>query len=203
MKQLIKKILGLNPKPDTSYLNYIDNKSSILRNGFSLRVDNPKEGKKYLKLGERSIMPATFIFESPDGEIIIGDDVLIGNATFISRNSITIEDHVFIGWGTTLMDHDFHSINYKDRRDDFLQVLDNVKEGKNLNFNKNWDTVNSKPILIKKDVWIGMNCTIMKGVTIGEGAVVAANSVVTKDVAPFTIVAGNPARVIKTIEHNK
>lgn len=55
----------------------------------------------------------------------------------------------------------------------------------------------SKPVAIANDVWIGGNCTILPGVTVGEGAVVAAGSVVTKDVPPFTIVGGIPARIIK------
>ncbi len=52
-------------------------------------------------------------------------------------------------------------------------------------------------ILIKNDVWIGTNCTILDGITIGNGAVIAAGSVVTKDVPPYAIVGGNPAKVIK------
>ncbi|MFN7691728.1 MAG: DapH/DapD/GlmU-related protein, partial [Bacteroidota bacterium] len=57
----------------------------------------------------------------------------------------------------------------------------------------------SKPIVIHDKVWISFNAIILKGVTIGEGAVVAAGSVVTKDVAPYTMVAGNPAKFIKNV----
>ncbi|MBK7803608.1 MAG: CatB-related O-acetyltransferase [Chloracidobacterium sp.] len=53
------------------------------------------------------------------------------------------------------------------------------------------------PILIKDDVWIGTRATIMSGLTIGQGAIVAAGSVVVKDVPPYSIVAGTPAKVIK------
>jgi virginiamycin A acetyltransferase len=52
-------------------------------------------------------------------------------------------------------------------------------------------------IIIKNDVWIGVNCTILDGITIGNGAVIGAGSVVTKDVPPYAIVGGNPAKVIK------
>ena len=58
-------------------------------------------------------------------------------------------------------------------------------------------------VKIEDDAWIGFNSVVLKGVTIGEGAIVGAGSVVTKDVAPWTIVAGNPARVIREIPLNE
>jgi acetyltransferase-like isoleucine patch superfamily enzyme len=64
---------------------------------------------------------------------------------------------------------------------------------------KNWDVVKMASIKIQDKVWLGMNVTVLKGVTIGEGSVVAAGSIVTKDVPPWTLVAGNPARVIKEL----
>ena len=54
-----------------------------------------------------------------------------------------------------------------------------------------------KPVVIGNDVWIGSRVTILPGVTIGDGAVIGASSVVTKDVEPYTVVAGNPAEIIK------
>lgn len=56
----------------------------------------------------------------------------------------------------------------------------------------------SRKVVIHEDCWIGINSVVMRGITIGKGAVVGANSVVTKDIAPYTVVAGTPARVIKT-----
>jgi len=64
---------------------------------------------------------------------------------------------------------------------------------------KNWEVVNSRPIKIEDDVWIGMNVLVLKGVTIGRGAIVAAGSVVTKNVEPWTVVGGNPAKLIKKL----
>ncbi len=65
---------------------------------------------------------------------------------------------------------------------------------------KNWGPEFAKPITIKDDVWIGGNAIIVPGVTIGNGSVIGAGSVVTKDVPPFTVVAGNPAKVIRRLE---
>ena len=77
--------------------------------------------------------------------------------------------------------------------------LRDIRNGDNFILHKDWSNVNSAPITICDDAWIGMNCIILKGVTIGEGAIVGAGSVVTKDVPAWTVVAGNPARVVKKI----
>ena len=87
------------------------------------------------------------------------------------------------------------------RRKDIDDELRDIANGESFIRNKDWGCVNSQPIVIEDDAWIGMNCIILKGVTVGRGAVVGAGSVVTKDVPPWTLVAGNPARVIKELPH--
>lgn len=67
----------------------------------------------------------------------------------------------------------------------------------NFTVNKDWSNVKSKPIKICDKVWIGFDVVILKGVTIGEGAIIGAGAVVTKNVEPNSIMAGNPAVVIK------
>ena len=64
---------------------------------------------------------------------------------------------------------------------------------------KDLQIIKCKPVTIKKEAWIGANVTILPGVTVGEGAVVGSASVVTKDVAAHTVVAGNTAKIIKMI----
>lgn len=172
--------------------------SCILRS-FSTRFDNPIDNRIYLTIGKDCIVSGAFIFESQEGQITIGEHCYIGNGTYISRSQIEIGNNVIIAWGCTIYDHDSHSLNYMDRRKDIDDVLNNIRNGKNFILNKDWSNVNSKPIKICDDAWIGMNVLILKGVTIGEGAVVAAGSVVTKDVPAWTIVAGNPATVVKKI----
>lgn len=199
MKNLIRKILGRETSESPRYLDRIDLNTSHLRPGFNMRLDDPKEGHKYLVCGKDSLLSCVMVFEARGGRVTIGNRNSVGQSTFICKDSIVLEDNIFVSWGCMFADHDFHSLDYKDRRQDFDQILENVKQQKNLNNNKNWDTVNSAPIRICSDAWIGMNCIIMKGVTVGRGAIVAANSVVTKDVPPFTIVAGNPAKVVKEL----
>lgn len=66
-----------------------------------------------------------------------------------------------------------------------------------------WIHSDAKPIVIGDNVWIGEYASVLKGVTIGTGAIVASHAVVTKDVPPYTIVAGNPARVVKELEDDE
>ena len=96
--------------------------------------------------------------------------------TFFGRGGITIGDGVFIGPKCNLI-----TINHDPNPN-------------------NRSATYGRPIVIEDNVWIGINSTVLPGVKIGYGAIVGAQSVVTKDVPPMTVVAGNPARIIKTIE---
>nr|WP_197276633.1 acyltransferase [Flavobacterium sp. KJJ] len=167
---------------------------------FSINLSNPIKDKKYIKIGDDTILDCLISFESSVGEVIIGNNVFIGRSNLICRSKIEIEDNVFMAWGTFVYDHNSHSLDYKERQNDILQQLSDYREGKFFTENKNWDVVDSKPIKICSNAWIGMNCIILKGVTIGEGAIVGAGSVVTKDVPAWTVVGGNPAVVIKKLE---
>jgi len=108
--------------------------------------------------------------------ITIGKNVFINfDCTFLALGGITIEDDVLIGPKVSLITEN-HPLNPEDRKGLF-----------------------GKPIVIKKNAWIGANATILPGVTIGENAVVAAGAVVSKDVPDNTIVGGVPAKFIKNV----
>jgi acetyltransferase-like isoleucine patch superfamily enzyme len=156
--------------------------------------------KGRVEIGSETVLGAEFIFESDQGEIKIGDRTFINCDTkLISRTSIEIGSDVTIAWGCTIYNHNSHSINWVHRGADIQTQLANIKLGKNLVDGKNWTTVKSRPIIISDKVWIGFGCTILSGVTIGEGAIIGACSVVREDVAPWTVVAGNPAILMKNI----
>lgn len=121
-----------------------------------------------------------------DAKLIIGNNVGVSSVVFRSHKCIQIGNHVDIGANTVIMDSDAHSMNYLDRRD-IHNDMANKKD---------------KPVSIGNDVLIGMNCMILKGVSIGDRCVVGAGSVVTRSVPNDCIVAGNPAKIIKSMNQN-
>jgi acetyltransferase-like isoleucine patch superfamily enzyme len=143
-----------------------------------------------LSVGEDSIVHADIRFEASGGEIWIGSRSFIGRSNLVCYRSITIGDDVIMSWGITIVDHDSHGIDWANRRDDVREW----GQGR-----KNWEHVAHAPVVIADKAWIGFNVSILKGVTVGEGAVIGACSVVTRDVAPYSVVVGNPARVVRSL----
>lgn len=183
--------------------NLVIGKDSILREG-SRCYFNPKfnrTNRKCIQIGTKSLIQAGFTFEDEGGKVTIGDNVYIGDANFISRCGITVGNNVTMAWGIYIYDHDAHSVIWEERKYDNERCYhDYIHHDQNLNYSKDWSVVKTKEIIIENNVWIGFDSLILKGVTIGEGAVVAAKSVVTKDVPSYTLVAGNPAQIIKALK---
>ncbi len=186
---------------NASSVKYLQIGDSILQDGFSILVINPQK-EKYVLAGKDNMLDCQIIFESGAGEVTIGDRVYIGRSHLICRSKIEFVSNIFVAWNVYFYDHDSHSTDYKLRQEDITQQLTDFRNGDLFIKNKNWDVVNTAPIKICDNAWIGMNAIILKGVTIGEGAIVGAGSVVTKSVPPWTIVAGNPAQVVKQLKKN-
>ena len=164
---------------------------------FSLRVHNNDK----VIIGEDCMLGVSITSEGNGAYFKFGDRVYIGKSQIICRSGIEFESNILVAWGVTFYDHDSHSLDYMSRREDITQQIEDYRNN-NGNYvkTKDWSVVKTKPIKVCKDSWIGMNAVILKGVTIGEGAIVAACSVVTKDVPAFTVVAGNPAIVVKKLK---
>lgn len=107
-------------------------------------------------------------------ELTIGDSFVNREVKIICNKEMRIGDGSIIAMGTVIRDND--GANHRMLSPGYS---------------------NAKPVKIGNHVWIGENCMVLKGVTIGEGAVIAASSVVTKDVPPRCLVAGAPAKVIR------
>jgi len=127
-------------------------------------------------IGRRVIFyPGVWI--APGRKLQIGDDVdLALDVTLTTTGGVTIGDRTLIGYRTQILSANHAIPQGKDR------IFDIPHE--------------KKPVNIGSDVWIGANCIILPGVTIGDGAVIGAGSVVTKSVKPYCVVAGVPARVL-------
>lgn len=197
IQQIIDIIRGKNSKSKYKSLIVGKNHSCLLKN-FSIRGDF----KDKVKIGNYCMLNCNIIFESDQGEVEIGDRCFINADTnLISRSKISIGNDVTIAWGCTIYDHNAHSFDWSERVKDIESEIYNYENRSDINKGKNWDKVKSRPITICDKVWIGMNCTILNGVTIGEGAIVGACSVVRENVEPWTVVAGNPAKVIKRLNY--
>jgi acetyltransferase-like isoleucine patch superfamily enzyme len=132
-------------------------------------------------IGYHVAMPfdTTLIADRPESLINIEENCRIHGAYIHAWRSINIGKGVLIAAGTTIVDSNGHSSDIRYAR-----------------FRRNFND-EAKEIIIEDFVWIGMNCIILKGVTVGEGSIVSAGAVVRDNVPPFSIVEGNPAKVVK------
>jgi acetyltransferase-like isoleucine patch superfamily enzyme len=137
-----------------------------------------------------SVYTGTMFDVGPKGNVQIGEYAVVNPAWIVCDSAIEIGAYALISWNVVLMDTYRVPLNVWQRRSE-LQNLST----------RNPRRLESRgpalPIRLEPNVWIGFDCCVLPGVTIGEGSIVGARSVVTSDIPPFTIAAGNPARVIR------
>lgn len=136
-------------------------------------------GSNPLGVTHRSIL-ATW---AAGARLELGDGVGLTGVTLVAQTQVSIGHRVFIGANTTICDTDFHPLRSDLRNQDPAAG-------------------NTRPIVIEDDAFIGMSVLVLKGSHIGRGSVVGAGSVVSGDVPPGTVVAGNPARVLRAISED-
>ncbi len=166
--------------------------------GLHVDVRLRPENRSYVHVGHDCDISGTFVFERGVGSITLGDGVSIGNGSLLictQPEGIHIGRNVMLSWNVTVLDNNSHSLDRALRENDSTDWLAGLRKGK-LGIFKNWHGVASAPVVIGDGAWVGFGSVIMKGVTIGEGAVVASRSVVTRDVPPYSVVGGNPARLL-------
>ena len=205
-KKLLKKLIGIDDKQIAiSQKKFIEKHILIGKNSnidnLNVQVRNPNKNN-CVEIGEDSIVSGSFIFETINGKIIIGNRTFIGGGVFICVDGIEIGNDVMFSWGCTVVDNNSHSIKWSERKNDVVEWKRGIDENA-IGKYKDWTNVKTARVIIKDKAWIGFNTIILKGIKIGEGAIIGSGSVVTKDVPDWTIVAGNPARIIREIPENE
>ncbi len=158
----------------------------------SARVHNINGRRESIRVGTHTHVLGELLTFAHGGEIAIGDYCYIGEQSRIwSARKISIGNRVLISHGVNIFDSLTHPLSASKRHEHFAQI---ITKGHPATID-----LDEAAVVIGDDAWIGCLSIILRGVTIGEGAIVGAGSVVVHDVPPWTIVAGNPAKVIREI----
>jgi acetyltransferase-like isoleucine patch superfamily enzyme len=187
MKAFLRRIYQI-------YLRFIFEKKAIMKGeiDFCKRTDIcllDGSVKENILIRDKSRVHGRLISQN-GGVIVLEENVQIGYDSFIgASNNIQIKKGVVISNNVFIVDNNNHSVNPEDRK--LMQ-----ESPWNSPYRK-WRYSVSAPIIICENVWIGQFARINKGVIIGENSIVAAGTIVTKDVPPNSIVAGNPGKIVK------
>jgi len=158
----------------------------------SARIRNILGKTENISIGAHSIIQGELLLFAHGGKISIGDWSYIGEGSRIwSASEISIGHRVLISHNVNILDNLTHPISARERHEQFRAIA--------LSGHPHDISLNEKSVCLHDDVWVGAGAHILKGVTVGEGAIIGAGSVVTKDVPAWTIVAGNPAKVIREL----
>lgn len=153
-------------------------------------------GTNVFEVGGGSLVRGLVTFSRNGARFVIGKNTSINGGTNISlAEGLEIGSNVLISYDCMIMDHNGHSLDPNIRKKDLPDLLEERP--------KDWSSVKISPIRIEDYAWIGARSIILKGVTIGQGAIVAAGSVVSKNVSPYTVVAGNPAREVSRVSRGE
>ncbi len=199
---MIREIIQLNLKVHQIFLRFVTSSPKYYTIGDNSSlfpesiIQNFQKSSNGIRIGNFVSIRGELLLFAHGGEIVIGDYCYIGAGTKIwSAKKISIGNRVLIAHNVNIFDNDTHPQNPNARHNHYKEI---ITSGHPHHIN-----LNECEVTIHDDVWIGCQSIILKGITIGEGAIVGAGSVVTKDVPPYTIVAGNPAKIIREIPENE
>jgi acetyltransferase-like isoleucine patch superfamily enzyme len=129
----------------------------------------------------------------PRGRVTIGEYALVHGARILCDTAVDIGEYAMVSWNVVLMDSYRLPFDPGERRRELERVP--RREPRAVR-----GAVGGRPISLGRNSWVGFDSCVLPGVTIGEGSIVGARSVVLEDVPPYTVVAGNPARVIRRLD---
>jgi acetyltransferase-like isoleucine patch superfamily enzyme len=156
------------------------------------RIRNIAGDSKRIVIGRDSIIQGELAVFAHGGQIQLGDWCYLGEQARIwSAGSIIVGNRVLIAHAVNIFDNLTHPIRASDRHAQFREI---AKAGHPRDI-----SLGERPVRIEDDAWIGAGAFVLRGVTIGAGAIIAAGAVVTKDIAPYCLVAGNPANVVRQL----
>lgn len=167
------------------------NPTTLFRDGFKVR--NRQNDPTQIVIGAHCVVQAELLIMGYGGRISIGDYCYLGeNSRVWSGKSVSIGRYALISHNVNIIDTNSHQIDHEQRARAYMDLL---KHGPS----KESHGVSCDDIVVEDYAWINFNSTILKGTTIGKGAIIGPNSVVINDVPPFTFYAGNPAVFIRKI----
>lgn len=160
------------------------------------RIRNIGGDNSFISVGPNSIIQAELLTFAHGGRIDVGQWCYVGEYSRIwSAASITIGDRVLIAHSVNIFDNLTHPIRAADRHAQFLKIAQSGHPRKL--------TLGEKPVRIEDDAWVGAGAFVLRGVTIGQGAIVAAGAVVTSDIPAYCIAAGNPASIVRELSDSE
>jgi acetyltransferase-like isoleucine patch superfamily enzyme len=160
--------------------------------GYPVRVSWSKisaEGENLIELANHVICRGAISCQKKGAAFSIGERSFVGSGTIlVSTDRVIVGNDVLIAHDCYITDTDGHSLSSEIRKKDIPNRWKDFKD---------WSVVASAPVIIEDSVWIGPKVVILKGVTIGKGAIVCAGSVVTKSIPEMCMAAGVPAKIIR------
>ncbi len=158
----------------------------------SARIRNIRGVDEYITVANHSVIAGELLVFAHAGSITVGDWCYVGEGSRIwSAATIRIGNRVMISHNVNIFDNLTHPLSATERHAHFRQIA--------VTGHPKFIDLAEKPVLIGDDAWIAAGAMVLRGVVIGEGAIVGAGAIVTSDVPPWTIVAGNPAKVLRQL----
>ena len=180
--------------PGTIPENAVIDETAYLETTFSFHLYRSEASPGVRMAKGASAYLGTMFDVGPKGNVTLGEYALVHGARIVCDNRVEIGDYALISWEVLVMDTYRLPFDSETRR----RALEDAarQEPRRLP-----SIAPARPVKIGHNVWIGFGSCILPGVTIGDGCIIGARSVVSENIPPYTVAVGNPARFVRTLEH--